>query len=519
MVAKSQAHDVDVEATITEITSCATAVKSSALLPNEKLVASSPPQTAPRFDELDALRGICTCIVVTGHFWFAFGGPVPIPGLINASLLSVCVFFVLSGYVIAYSYLLEGKTRTLLSAGFRRLPRLLMPAACANLLAWMLRALGAFGSEQQWRKLSGSTWCDTCMPSTLTPLSAVSSSYELMWSFGYGPYYFPWQWTIGHEIFGSIIVFMLAPFVRWFVQFRIAGFDELVHMGKFCWPLQLQRCIIVHSVCMVSLFTAGKGLEMWLKSLAYAAVPEDADPDPMLWGIAAQVQSQTRTAFFFVGGLALAQTSIVLRAPSRGGFCWSDMLRAKWGEMYLTKWVLPMSLIAFPIAVPLFFECVDNHICYRPHDWFRHIRPVLEMCGALSLLAGVLCSPPEFRAQLAKLSWLGRLSFGIYLLHMLVVFSIGLPLYVWLDHRVSHHLTMALLIALCAGPLMFSAHLFWLAVEEPIAMRLPRQTFALLWDIVTKRALPHAKAGLRHPTVQRLPVPASVSDALRSLLT
>ena len=41
-----------------------------------------------------------------------------------------------------------------------------------------------------------------------------------------------------------------------------------------------------------------------------------------------------RTAFFFVGGLALAQTSIVLRAPSRGGFCWSDMLRAKWGEMY-----------------------------------------------------------------------------------------------------------------------------------------------------------------------------------------
>jgi len=514
MVAKFHPHDVDVETTISGDASCA----SAALLPHGKLVASSPSATVQRFDELDALRGICTCMVVTGHFWFAFGGPVPIPGLINASLQSVCVFFVLSGYVIAYSYLSDGKPRTLLSAGFRRLPRLLMPAACANLLALMLRGLGAFGSEQQWRSLSGSTWCDTCMPSTLTPLSAVSSAYELIWSFSYGPYYFPWQWTIGHEIFGSIIVFMLAPFFRWFVQFRTAGVDELVHMGRFCWPLQLQRCIIVHSVCLLTLFGVGKGLEMWLKSLAYAAVADDADPDPMLWGIAAQVQSQTRTAFFFVGGLAFAQIGIVLRTPSQGSFSWSDMLRAKWGEMCLTKWVLPLSLIAFPIAVPLFFECVDNHICYRPHDWFRHIRPVIEMCGALSLLGGVLCSPPEFRAKLAKLSWLGKLSFGIYLLHMLVVYSIGLPLYVWLHHSLSPWKTMALIMVVCAGPLLLSAHFFWLAVEEPLAMRLPRQAFVLLWDALTKRALPYAKESLRHPRVKTLPTGASVIDALRSWL-
>jgi len=437
-----------------------------------------------RFAELDALRGLCTCVVVTSHFWFAFGDDVHIPGLFNLTMLAVFVFYAMSGHVIAYGYLLDGSPKSLFSAVFRRLPRLLLPAACANVLAWTLRHVGAFASDQEWRKLSpkgGQGWCSTCFPSDMSLSWAVWSAYEMMFSFEWGVYYFPWQWTIPHEIFGSIIVFMLVPFFRWFVNFRTNGADELVHVGKFCWPLRLQRCILVHSLCLLVLFIVGKVLEHWSRSLALASAGENAEPD---FHLSLVIEARIKTAFLFLAGLALAQTSVVFGTLAHGDSSWAHMVSKKWKETYWTQWVAPLSLIVMGLIMPAMLEIlpvVFGHVLKYPVFWFRHAKPIVETCGALSVLAGVLCSPVEIRVLLGRFSFLGQITFSIYLLHMLVVFSVGMPLYVWLHHSLSPLITLALILAVCAGPLLLISYAFWLVVEEPLAIRLPRKVVALMW--------------------------------------
>lgn len=113
--------------------------------------AEPKPIGGSRFDELDALRGLCACMVTFNHFRWAFSDGWDLPytrgvqlRFDNCTLIAVYVFFIISGHVIAYRFLQNGSAESLLGAAFRRVPRLVLPVLWANLISWVLASHGAF---------------------------------------------------------------------------------------------------------------------------------------------------------------------------------------------------------------------------------------------------------------------------------------------------------------------------------------------------------------------------------------
>lgn len=127
---------------------------------------------------LESIRGIAALIVVIHHLLYAFWpqvkhsdqaiqgtswlywfGATPLFALHNG-FFSVRLFFVLSGFVLSFSYFNSGDTRVVSSAAFRRYFRLMPLAFASIMIAWLLlhfrlifnqQALTALGfSKTEW---------------------------------------------------------------------------------------------------------------------------------------------------------------------------------------------------------------------------------------------------------------------------------------------------------------------------------------------------------------------------------
>src|SRR5271169_2176712 len=119
---------------------------------------------------LEGLRGIASLVVAIGHFLFVFFPYLgnlftPIPGLqprfaferwvqyppfslAYSAEAAVCVFFVMSGYVLSGKYFSTGDVATLQSAAAKRYVRLVLPSFASVLLAWVLFESGAIITRQ-----------------------------------------------------------------------------------------------------------------------------------------------------------------------------------------------------------------------------------------------------------------------------------------------------------------------------------------------------------------------------------
>ena len=90
-----------------------------------------------RIASLDALRGVAALTVVAGHALpVAFPATPPIVG-VSLGRISVIVFFVLSGFVLALPYF-DGRPLPYATFAVRRFCRIYLPYACAMLAAGLL---------------------------------------------------------------------------------------------------------------------------------------------------------------------------------------------------------------------------------------------------------------------------------------------------------------------------------------------------------------------------------------------
>jgi len=113
---------------------------------------------------LDGLRGLAAFVVVLSHFVVVFypalytanpeevrfvsqldliiaGTPLNI--LYNGNF-AVCIFFILSGYVLTYKFFRDKNPEALASGAFRRYFRLLFPVLFSNLFVFVLMKLSLF---------------------------------------------------------------------------------------------------------------------------------------------------------------------------------------------------------------------------------------------------------------------------------------------------------------------------------------------------------------------------------------
>lgn len=172
---------------------------------------------------LESIRGIAACIVVLAHFLQIFypsvftGNPNTMHGNweINFSKsignifyngqFAVSMFFVLSGFVLSYSYFKNGRASTIVNSFIRRYPRLAIPGAIscfAMLCLYQTRFYKfPFIREETGTRMLARTETMENMKEVLTNL--FYHNY-----FTHGAAYNPVIGTMTYELFGSLLVYL-----------------------------------------------------------------------------------------------------------------------------------------------------------------------------------------------------------------------------------------------------------------------------------------------------------------------
>jgi peptidoglycan/LPS O-acetylase OafA/YrhL len=167
-----------------------------------------------RLYEIDGIRGWAALSVLLYHmhiemfivawpevngFWprFVIHGP-----------LSVAVFFVLSGDVLA-SACLAGGVRAIDAMVVKRYARLTLPIAVSCLLVWLLMKLGLTFNREAGQVLHHEAWLGACLQFVPTVVSWLHYVlYGVYVSHNNHSAYNPFLWTMSIELVGSMLVFL-----------------------------------------------------------------------------------------------------------------------------------------------------------------------------------------------------------------------------------------------------------------------------------------------------------------------
>lgn len=185
---------------------------------------------AGKIDYLDGLRGIAAVNVMIMHFFVVLapamiygsrmssrlgsiehlfsGTPL---GLIGAGNFSVCIFFVLSGYVLTQKYFATRDKNIIISSAVRRYIRLVVPVFVTVILAYLLASTGLFHYFLEAVAVTGNNNYANYWTFTPNIFSAVKSA---LWGsiFSGDDTYNPVLWTMTTEFYGSMLVFGMALF-------------------------------------------------------------------------------------------------------------------------------------------------------------------------------------------------------------------------------------------------------------------------------------------------------------------
>lgn len=181
-----------------------------------------------KINYLDGLRGVAAVNVMLMHFFIILlpaiiysdrmpshlgnleqiftGTPL---GLIGAGNFSVCIFFVLSGYVLTQKYFKTKDRNIIISGAIRRYVRLFIPVFAATMLSFLLASTGMFHYFIEAVMISGNNnyanyW-------TFTPDLAEAIKQAAWGTFFAGEdTYNPVLWTMTVEFYGSMLVFAMA---------------------------------------------------------------------------------------------------------------------------------------------------------------------------------------------------------------------------------------------------------------------------------------------------------------------
>ena len=310
-------------------------------------------------------------IAASHHGWDRWLHDQLLLGVVFQGNFMVCVFFVLSGYVLSYRYIQTGDRGHLWSGLVRRYPRLMLPAVASCVLAWAALTLGLFHNIPAARVTGSSMWLAHWWKFPANLLDAVYEGAISAFSNGPVAYNTP-LWTMWNELLGSLLVYVTL--------------------------LLIPR-----------------------RSLRWAAYP--------VLAVVTVLGSHTYLLAFVLGMafcelMAVPAGDEVRRVVGRG---WWVVLLVL--GLFLGGVPIPGQTMARGYANLLALSSLPTH-----EMWV-----LLHVIGAACIVLAVLGSPRlRVGLETRPLRWLGRTSFGLYLVHMVVIGTVASWLVLVLAPRVGY---------------------------------------------------------------------------------
>ena len=273
---------------------------------------------------------------------------------------AVCVFFVLSGYVLTIRYFETGQHRFLIIGALKRWFRLFMPVFLSVMLSWLFFHFG-FYTYKDAAQISHSDWLASFGFAMLPPfdpnfLAALGNGFaEILYDCNNA--FNPLLWTIHIEFMGSYIAFAFAALV-----------SNLRHRNDMIASALVIGGVIAHFI------------------------------EPLLIG-------------FFAG------TLLAFYAPR---------LRALKTPAALISLAIGLTFLGYrePAGIYAFLGFLD------PING-ESLRAYTSTLGAVFIMISFIGYEPLrrfFRGKIAQ--FLGRMSFPIYLVHLILLFSLGSTVFV-----------------------------------------------------------------------------------------
>lgn len=173
---------------------------------------------------LDGIRGISALIVFVHHFTLAFmpllfwgdpsgfeGEPIkkiihytPVGIIINGNF-AVCMFFVLSGYVLSHKFFLTGDKQLITNSAYRRYIRLGIPVFISVIISYLILKTGGYFNKEV-GSMTESKWFTefwTFEPSLWSAIKNGLFGALIIGDTSYNSV----LWTLKWELFGSFLVY------------------------------------------------------------------------------------------------------------------------------------------------------------------------------------------------------------------------------------------------------------------------------------------------------------------------
>ncbi|NRQ32214.1 acyltransferase [Nonomuraea sp. NN258] len=319
---------------------------------------------------LDALRGIGALAVVGEHL---LTGIVPAlrPTMINLGVYGVLVFFLVSGYIIPVSLERHGDVRAFWIGRFFRLyPLYLAVIALVLALSWWLPVRWEVARD------ASSVAAHATMLLDVVGAAGVLNT----------------MWTLSYEMVFYLLVTALF----------VAG----VRDRRGLTAVAFGAAALVTGVTISRAPLAG-GWLAWLSFGAFAV------------GLACVISGRLRTAAACaLGVLALALVLLSSRVPWFG----LAMLAIMFTGTALHRWergngpLWPVALTALPVALTPIWAISAGWWWVRPPVWGATVA-----LAALTFAAAWAC---RRRSVPAALTWLGTVSYSLYLLHLPILLAV-----------------------------------------------------------------------------------------------
>lgn len=427
---------------------------------------------------LNGLRGVACVVVYNYHVTILWNpnlkgtlGLVPFANFVLAGHGATMIFFVLSGFVLAYSPLSkissssEGGSSdavvdsalltSLWSSTVRRGFRLFTPlVGLALLLALVTFFTPVYGPSP------GLEWAQAT-PQTLGTFLHHLYSYATMVSFLMDP--FTWStvqpaslehaWTLPFEYRGSLVVFLLCVACA-----RLTPRCRKVFLVAFAlWALHWIRWDVF---C----FTAG----MFLAELRFQPLfPSSSSSSTTTSSAGPKPEPLPRST--------TADDDLTPRERRWDRFTRAFPLRPAIGLVALGPAVV---VCAWPDAGAVVEPYATLHAAFTPgHYGGADIDFLWASVGAVAVLASLEALPPlQWLLSTPPFRYLGEISFSFYLLHLLLINATSAHTLIFLTHTCGweYGSAFALMWFVTAAATVLAADLFWRGVDET-SVRLSRK--------------------------------------------